>query len=252
MSTDYDWEKWGQNDPYYGVLSSDEYRSKQINPQSLERFFSSGQSHVDMVLNVIRDKFEPHYLPKQVLDFGCGVGRLLIPFAKASSFAVGVDIAPSMLDEARRNCDKYGIGNVGLVIADEKLGSVKDRFDLIHSYLVFQHIDFNRGLVFINELCDRVSPGGYLALQFYYMCNAPSYIRMLVKFRYRLPLVNYIRNIYRRRPVFEPAMQLHVYNMDSVLHILSCRGFGEVCQKLYLADNGEFEGVFLFAKKNSP
>jgi len=147
LSTDHDWEKWGKSDPYYGVLSSDEYRSKQINPEMLETFFSSGQLHVDMVLGAIRDKFDPHYSPKQVLDFGCGVGRLLIPFAKASSFAVGVDVAPSMLNEARRNCDKYGIANIDLVIADEKLGSVKDRFDLIHSCLVFQHIKFNRGFL---------------------------------------------------------------------------------------------------------
>ncbi len=141
--------------------------------------------------------------------------------------------------------------SLDLVIADEKLGSVKDRFDLIHSCLVFQHIKFNRGLVFIKELCDRVSPGGYLALQFYYKCNAPGIVRMLVKLRYKLPLVNYIRNIYRRRPVFEPAMQLHVYSMDSVLHILSSRGFGEVYKNLYPSSDREFESVFLFAKKNN-
>ena len=216
-----------------------------------ERFFSSGQLHVDMVLGVIRDKFDPHFLPKQVLDFGCGVGRLLIPFAKESSFVIGVDVAPSMLDEARKNCGEHGIANVDLVIADEKLGSVKGQFDLIHSCLVLQHIKMNRGLGFIKKLCDHVSPGGYLALQFHYRCNAPGYIRMLVKLRYLLPLANYIRNIYRRRPVFEPAMQLHVYSMDSVLRILSYRGFGEVYQKLYLSSDREFESVFLFAKKNS-
>ena len=52
---------------------------------------------------------------------------------------VGVDVSPSMLAEARRNCDARGARNVELLAAD-RLGTLAPEFDLVHSFIVLQHI----------------------------------------------------------------------------------------------------------------
>jgi tRNA/tmRNA/rRNA uracil-C5-methylase (TrmA/RlmC/RlmD family) len=105
MSTDIAWEEWGRRDPYFGVITNPKFRRSELNDHSKREFFESGQSHAHGVLTTIRRFIDPGFAPRTVLDFGCGVGRLLIPFAKVADEVVGLDVSPSMLKEARRNCE---------------------------------------------------------------------------------------------------------------------------------------------------
>lgn len=41
-------------------------------------------------------------------DFGCGVGRLTLPFADCFDNVVGVDISPAMLAEGEKIADEIG------------------------------------------------------------------------------------------------------------------------------------------------
>ena len=61
---------------------------------------------------------------KSSLDFGCGVGRLIIPFARVFEHVTGVDISPAMLEIAQRNCLEQGIHNVEFVRSDDELSRV--------------------------------------------------------------------------------------------------------------------------------
>ena len=57
----------------------------------------------------------------RVLDVGCGCGACLFPAAAAVGAAghvVGIDIAPAMIEEARREVDRLELGNVELVVMD--------------------------------------------------------------------------------------------------------------------------------------
>lgn len=186
MSTDKDWEKWGATDPYFGVLSSEQFRAEKIDRSARDRFFDSGRIHVERVMETIREHFDPRFSPVSVLDFGCGVGRLVIPFAASSVRVTGIDVSPSMLSEAARNCDAANVKNVTLAPSTDISRSI-GQFDLVHSYLVFQHVSWARGRLLIQALSERVQPGGYLAIHFFTSCNAPKAVRLLVRLRYMFP-----------------------------------------------------------------
>jgi len=248
MGTDNDWEKWGYHNPYYGVLSADQFRHDNLTEQSRSDFFRSGEIHVQMIFDTIRLAFDTDLSPEMTLDFGCGVGRLVIPFALKSKHVVGIDISPSMLAEAKRNCSRYE--NCSFVLSDDNLSKVDGKFDLVHSYIVLQHISQKRGLHIIEELLKRVCPGGFAVIHFIYRCNAPTILRGLVRLRYALPPVNYARNLYRRQPVFDPPMQLHVYDLPKILHSMNRLGFTHIHQILDSMDNDQFDSTIMFAHRN--
>jgi len=50
-----DWEKTGQTEPFWGVLTEDAYRSKNICQKDIEKFYLSGQDHVDLIMDNIRN-----------------------------------------------------------------------------------------------------------------------------------------------------------------------------------------------------
>ncbi len=153
----------------WGVLSTDDFRSGKLNDAAREQFFRSGEQFVTHLLALIGRHFEPAFKPRRVLDFGCGVGRLAIPFAKrAQEQAVGVDIAPAMLDLCRQNAAKAGVGNLLAVQGDDRLTAVTGLFSLVNSYIVLQHIEPARGIVLIQQLLEFVEPGGYASLQLTY------------------------------------------------------------------------------------
>jgi SAM-dependent methyltransferase len=249
MGTDRDWEAWGRDDPYYGVLSSEDFRIDTLTAERKQAFFRSGEQHVDALLDTIRTTFSADFRPRRSLDFGCGVGRLLIPLARRSDHATGIDVSPSMLAEAAHNCAEQQVHNVDLVGSDDSLSQARGEYDLVHSHIVFAHIDPRRGNALVQALAGKVGPGGFIAVQVLYSCNAPRWRRALVKLRYRLPPLNALRNVMRGRPSGEPAMQLHVYDLRALLRMLRQRGFGRVLMVLDAFGNDEFDSVVLVAQR---
>ena len=136
-NSDKSWETLGRTDPYYGVLTSERFRSKNLDASARDEFFASGsQSMVDLLKN-IEGKLGP-IARGSALDFGCGVGRLVLPLAAELGFesATGVDISPSMLAEARKNADRAGLKNIEFVVSDDGLSRLQGTFDFIHSFIV--------------------------------------------------------------------------------------------------------------------
>jgi SAM-dependent methyltransferase len=249
MGTDRDWETWGRDDPYFGVFSREDFRAGSITKASREAFFRSGEEHISELLAKIRSHFDETFSPDAALDFGCGVGRLLIPLARTSRRATGVDISPSMLAEARRNCEFMEVQNVDLITCDDQLSETRGEFDLVNSHIVFMHINPRRGQAIIKAMAKKVRPGGFIAVQILYICNNPWWIRALVKLRYWLPPLNALRNILRGRPLREPPMQLHVYPLPTLLQTLKELGFSDA---LLVTDRfeKEFGSVTIISRRN--
>lgn len=249
MSTDKDWEKWGSIDPYFGVLSEEQFRGRALGARQKDEFFATGQAHVNSVMQLIHRHFDAGFSPGRSLDFGCGVGRILIPLAGCSGTAVGVDISPSMRLEAEKNCKERGAGNVSVIRSDDEVSEATGSFDLIHSHIVFAHIPYTRGRRIISALAGKVSVGGYLAIQVLSACNASSVRRGLVRLAYRAPLVNIARNIVRGRPALEPPMQLHDYHLPSILMDLSNAGFPSTLLVPARFPSGDFDSAMLLARR---
>lgn len=121
MSTDSEWEKWGRTDPYFGVLTNPKFRKENITDVGRDEFFIPGEAAVDYVLRRCGEFLRADFAPLRVLDYGCGVGRLVIPFSRGADEVVGLDISKSMLSEAADNCQRYGVDNVRLSRADDSL-----------------------------------------------------------------------------------------------------------------------------------
>jgi SAM-dependent methyltransferase len=248
VGTDKDWEKWGAIDPYFGVLSYDAYRRARLDESSRHAFFLSGEEHADRIMRLIAENFEACPNPLTTLDFGCGVGRLAIPFARRSVKCVGVDVSPSMLAEASKNALSAGVANIEFRRSNGDLSTMDMKFSLVHSYIVLQHIPWVRGRHIVTQLASKVDVGGFLAIQFLTSSSAPMFVQALVRARYSAPPINWIRNLLRQRPVFEPAMQLHIYDLDAIAGDLTRLGF-ETLTRCADPNVGEFTSVLLLSRR---
>jgi SAM-dependent methyltransferase len=265
MSTDHEWERWGASDPYFGVLTNPKFRTASLTPEARAEFFYSGRCHVSAVLDTCRRVIDPAFAPQSVLDFGCGVGRLLIPFAAAAQHVVGMDIAPSMLAEARRNCDEQGVGNVELAASDDSLSAAPGPFDLVHTAIVLQHIEVARGRLLFERLVERIRPGGVGALHVTFAWDLfastfgqwpppppppppPTWTRLTKdRIREQLGLVKAAEQVPPAAGSADPEMQMNFYNLSELLFVLQLAGV----QRLHieLTDHGGAFGAFLYFQK---
>jgi SAM-dependent methyltransferase len=171
--TDADWSTLAETEPYWAVLSAEAYRGGSLDPAAHASFFSSGQQQIAALLGFIKRYLQPGFAPARVLDFGCGVGRLLVPLARLAAEtkggeAVGVDVAPRMLELCRANLVAAHLRNAALVLGDDDLSRVEGRFDLVNSLIVLQHIPPDRGYRLIARLIDLLAVGGVASLQLTY------------------------------------------------------------------------------------
>jgi ubiquinone/menaquinone biosynthesis C-methylase UbiE len=160
QNTDDAWESWAQLDPYFSVLTDPRFRSSVMTDQARSDFFASGYAHVNQVMGVCRSRLIANFQPQRILDFGCGVGRLLIPFAEMAQEVVGIDISSTMLEQARQHCAERQLTNVVLAPSDDGLSAVEGNFDLVHTCIVLQHLEIPRGRQIFGELVRRIRPGG--------------------------------------------------------------------------------------------
>jgi hypothetical protein len=82
------WKRLGATEPYFAVLSENQYLSAQEDGAARADFFMSGESHIAEVFADIHS-IDSTFQPQRALDFGCGVGRLVIPLARRVHRVVG-------------------------------------------------------------------------------------------------------------------------------------------------------------------
>jgi SAM-dependent methyltransferase len=183
---------------------------------------------VDAVFALV-EGLAPGFRPQRALDFGCGVGRVLVPLAGRCGQAVGIDVSPGMLEEARRRCDALGVRNVELVRADDRLDGVAGRFDLVHSYIVFQHMAASRQARLLEQLVDRLEDGGIGVVHCLYRRRAGTLARLAYWARMHVPFANGIANVLLQRTRFdEPFMQMNPLPPAEAFEILQRGGCGAV------------------------
>jgi trans-aconitate methyltransferase len=241
-NSDRSWEHYGRDDPYYGVLSSDEYRRENLTPELKQRFFASGEKHVARVLALIERHFGAPDRSGTVIDFGCGVGRLAIPFARRFARVIGIDVALSMLAEAERNCAAADVANVEF--AGEPDGAADAA--LVHSYIVFQHIPPAVGYGLIERLIDRLRPGGIGALHVTFARRASKLRKVVHRLRADVVLFNRLFNLLAHRRN-EPLIQMNDYDLGELLRRLTDRRISEVAIEL-VEVNGQYSAFLLFRR----
>lgn len=161
-----EWEKFGKEDPYFGVITQEKFRKHNLTDENKEDFFKSGLSYIDDIFRKIRQRVDQTFTIKKALDFGCGVGRLVIPLSNVAQEVTGIDVSDSMLNEAKKNCEAQSIHNVVFAKSDDSLSALNGKYDFIHSFIVFQHIPVKRGERIFENLISRLESGGILRFAF--------------------------------------------------------------------------------------
>lgn len=262
--TDSDWEVWGKNDPYFGVCTQAQYRRNQMTEESREEFFQAGEERMAAILEYCRRHIDPDFRPRRALDFGCGVGRLLLPTARIAEHVTGVDVSESMLAEAKANCLERGLTHVTLLKSDDDLSLVADKYDFVYSHIVIQHIPVERGTRIIDRLVALLEPGGIGYLQVTYgredcpqtygvpASPEPPPVGRRVADGLKAPLRLLKRGVKAllgrpTPPPPEPDMQMNPYDLNQLLFILQRSGVTDV--HVTFTNHGGALGVALHFRK---
>ena len=245
--TDKAWEQWGQENPYFGVRSHPTYLNANLNDEKLREFFAGGERHVEHVWKVIQSRVQPGFQPERVLDYGCGVGRLLIPFARRAPAVVGVDVSRGMLEQARRDCKKYGATGVSLLHVEELSSLAPGSFDLIHSFIVFQHIPVQRGEEILQRLIPLLKDGGVGAIHLTHSDPRSTLHRAFAGLRVRSGLVRGVSNVMMGRPFSRPSMLMNAYSMNRIFDMLIDLQCSNV--QVEFSEHTKFRGAMLYFEK---
>jgi SAM-dependent methyltransferase len=151
-----DWTKLGAEDPLWAVLVQP---GKRGGRWDVDEFLATGRADVEETIGWLGQLGLPTRW-ERLLDFGCGAGRLSQGLSPYADEVVGVDIAPSMLETARR-LDRSA-GNIRFVLNDAPdLSQFPDgHFDLVYSALVLQHLPRPAIDRYLAEFLRVLRPGG--------------------------------------------------------------------------------------------
>lgn len=245
-----DWKTYGDEDPYFGVLTDPRFHRDRLDDRARAEFWATGEAHVERLAATFRTHLGRELAPGRALDFGCGVGRVLLPLARRSRHAVGVDVSPGMLAEARRATAAAGLAEPERVEFTGTLAGLAGTFDLVHSFIVLQHIPVADGMRRIAELLALLAPGGLAVLHVPYAKPGESAAMAALRWaRAHVGGANGVVNLLARRPWRAPNMQMNVYDMNAVLLLFQRAG----CHRIHTAfsDHGGVLGVVLFAEKRT-
>ena len=228
-----DWETLARQEPFFAVLTEERFLRDRMSDGDREAFFASGEADVAHLFSLIAG-----LTPKSALDFGCGVGRLTRALARRVECVFGVDASPSMLRLARENVPD---ATLSAQIPDQK-------FDLIVSLIVFQHIPVRRGEALLDELLRHLEIGGAAAVHVTFRRPGSSLRRMARAVRARIPLVHRLAQRLRdERPM--PYMQMNEYDQVRVLAIMRRHGCSE--PRIVPTNHGGIEGAIVIAERRS-
>lgn len=235
------WEKIATSEAYFGVSTFEKYRSAELDEATKGEFFESGREHVDLVFRELENAFGSLEKPAKALDYGCGVGRVLIPLASRCDAVVGVDISTRMLDESRRNLIAAGVEAFELKTAEEFMADDEAEFDFVHSYIVLQHVEPRIGYRIIEKMLKSLKTGGVGMIHLTHSDNAPLFRRLRSRIYRDFPFVH--RAIRRDARPFIP---MYSYDMSRITNLFE----GNACsaRKSIPTDHG-YLGEMIFLKK---
>jgi SAM-dependent methyltransferase len=244
------WERWGRSDAYYGVISSERFHTRNL-PKTKEAFLQTGEHHIAGVLEAMEQRFGA-LERRSALDFGCGVGRLLLPLSRVFDRVDGVDVSPSMLKEAGVNLSERGINNVELLGSDDRLTSIHDHtYDLVHAHIVFQHIPKRRGYALIDTLLSHVGPKGcfYIYVPIKRMASPIKIAAHSIK--HHVPFAYIVFNLLDRKRPLTPTMQMNHYDFGTLLLLFKKHGFETVVSRTDIQNvrTGSSVSVGIFSRR---
>jgi len=213
------WEAFAAREPYFAVLTAPAFLRANLTPEREREFFASGENYVDWLLHVIREHLVPEFAPISTLEYGCGVGRLAIPFARRAGRVTAVDRSPTMIGLAADEARRQGIDHIDFQNPEELLRDGR-KFDLVNCYGVFQRLEPGAGLALLRQLVGSLGTGGVGVFHFPYRASTSRLVGFSRRLRSRIPLLNGMVNRLRGKAFADPLIATHTYRLDDVFRVL--------------------------------
>ncbi|MEX2253447.1 MAG: class I SAM-dependent methyltransferase, partial [Thermoleophilaceae bacterium] len=152
------WDERAREDAFFFVDSRRAYGD----PGSKE-FWGFGEEAVEFMLDDLDVELARE---DDVVEIGCGIGRMTRPLARRARRVRALDVAPEMLRLAQEHNE--ALDNVEWLLGDgvSLAGIADESADACLSTVVFQHIpDPEITLGYVREVGRILRPGGWAALQ---------------------------------------------------------------------------------------
>jgi SAM-dependent methyltransferase len=181
------WDKRARENAFYFIDNRQAYGDPDTS-----RFWASGRADLDQVLDAVGAELRP---ADEIVEIGCGVGRISRELAARGRAVRALDVANQMLELAHHY--NAHLSNVEWIKGDgESLRPIGDRSaDVCFSHVVFQHIPDPRvTLGYIRETGRVLRHGGWAAFQ---ISNDP---RLHQRRRFRQRARSHLRAAFGRGP----------------------------------------------------
>lgn len=196
------WSQFGEDDPFYSVLTHDRFRRDKI-AENMKEFYASGEGDITrLALCLERNRLGKDFA--QVVELGCGVGRISERLASRFQSVIGLDISNAHLRLAEEHCLRSGRHNAEF----RRVRDVADldslpAINLFYSVIVLQHNPPPVILAFLERFASKMAKNGVMYFQ------APTHLP-----GYRFRLAEYLR-----RPE-DGTMEMHAVPQSEIFRLL--------------------------------
>ena len=159
------WEKLGETEPYWSVLTHDRYKLDNLTDAMLDEFMATGEESAGFLDGFLARAGLPR--PKGLrVEFGCGVGRVTAALARRFEKVLAIDISPGNLAECRKVCERAGLFNIETLLMrrPEDIANVPAH-QAMYSTIAFQHNTPPLQKHFLDGLLAKLADGGVVFFQ---------------------------------------------------------------------------------------
>ena len=161
------WEQMARENPLFAVMTTEEMAeapATDFTPEQVARLFDKGRRLFRRHIAGALEHAPGAKGEGLVVEYGCGVGRMLNAAGEAGHRIAGIDISPTMLAHCRRLVPAAEA--LYLLDATGRSGLADGAASAVFSYAVVQHISqLSRYLGAFDEMCRILKPGGVLVVQ---------------------------------------------------------------------------------------
>lgn len=158
------WSYLGTAKPHYSVLRNEQFLPENLD-KSIDEFWASGEAEAAAIQRGLERLGFSGLSGKVCVEYGCGVGRVTMGFARRFALVHGYDISSGHLELARKRADQVGVANINFHQCSEDVVEELEMCDFFYSKIVFQHNPPPVIALLIRKTLAALKPGGIAIFQ---------------------------------------------------------------------------------------
>lgn len=210
------WEHLGEERAHYSVLSSESFMPANLDG-SIDSFWATGEVEAAQAVRALDLYGSTSPGGKVCVEYGCGVGRVTVNFAKSFKFVHAYDISRNHLDLAKVRTNEVGANNITFHECAEDFRVAMEPCDFFYSVIVLQHNPPPVIAELIRIALTALKPGGIAMFQ------VPTHI-----IGYEFSLKKWLATNHAL------DMQMHCVPQETILQTISATG----CRLVGLREDG--------------